>query len=86
MELTSGRVLGPMTKWPRVSLSDIQMNVEDISLGGRVSLAVLKSLKLSKVVHAALIRADWIPLPCSCICERSCMGYSCPMADLISEH
>ncbi len=66
MGLTSGRVFGPMTEWLRVSFCDIHVNVKDI----------FKSLELPEVVHAALIKADWIPLPPSC--ERSCMGYNSP--------
>ena len=80
MELTMGRVFGPNTEWPRVSFCDIQVNVNDISLSEGVSLAFRRSLRLPEVVHAALIKADWIPLLYSC--ERSCMDcmyYCSPM-------
>ena len=52
----------PNDELPRISFCGIQEDVKDISLSGRVSLTVLRTLKLTEVVHAALIKADWIPL------------------------
>ena len=64
MELMSGRVLGPVTKWPRVRIWDRQVKLKNIYLDMRVSLAISSSKWLpNQVVDTALVKADWIPLP-----------------------